>query len=118
MKKNDNFIDSFLNALNGIRYAIISERNLKFHLFFSLIVMFFSFIYRISIIEILIIMILIFLVIVFEIVNTIIEKIMDFVSDKYDDRIKVIKDMSAGAVLLSAVLAVIVGLIIFIPKIF
>lgn len=118
MKKNNGFMESFLNALNGIRYSIISERNLKFHLFFSLIVIFFSFYYNISAIEFFIVLILIFLVIIFEIVNTIIEKIMDFVSEKHDDRIKIIKDMSAGVVLLSAILAAIVGLIIFIPRIF
>lgn len=57
----------------------------------------------------------IFLVLILEIINTIIERYADFISKDADPRVKIIKDLSAGAVLLSAVAAAIVGLIILFP---
>lgn len=118
MRKNKNFYESLLNALNGIKYAILSERNIKFHLFFSFMVLLFSYIFKLSYIEFSIVLILVFLVIVFEILNTVIENISDYLNTEYDMRIKIIKDMSAGVVLLISILAFTIGMIIFIPKVF
>jgi len=53
-----------------------------------------------------------------EILNTCIEKIMDFVHPEYHPKVKIIKDMAAAAVLIMAIVAVIVGGLIFIPKLF
>lgn len=58
-----------------------------------------------------------FLVLICEAINTVIEKAMDRITETYDIKIKDIKDMSAGFVLLAAIYAVIVGSIVFIPKI-
>lgn len=118
MNKNKTFLESLLNALNGIKFAILSEKNMRFHLFFSVIILFFSFYFKLSVIEWSIVLFLIFLVIICELLNTILEKIMDFLSIEYDARIKNIKDMAAAVVLMVSVLAVIVGCMIFIPKIF
>lgn len=118
MRKNKNFFESFSHALEGIKYAILSERNLKFHLFFSIIVLIFSYFCNLSIIEFSVILIIIFLVIIFELFNTVVENILDYINLEYDLKIKIIKDISAGIVLLNAILAIIVGIIIFIPKIF
>ena len=60
---------------------------------------------------------MIVIVLVLEIINTIIENIMEFLCNDYNLNIKIIKDMSSGAVLVSAFISVIVGLLIFIPKI-
>jgi diacylglycerol kinase (ATP) len=49
--------------------------------------------------------------------NTAIEKVADFIHPNYDERIGFIKDIAAGAVLFAAITAVIIGLIIYIPKI-
>ena len=57
------------------------------------------------------------IVLVLEIINTITENIMDFLCKDYNLNVKIIKDMAAGAVLVSAFIAIIVGLLIFIPKI-
>jgi diacylglycerol kinase len=56
-------------------------------------------------------------VIALELINSAIENIADFVSPKQDTKIKKIKDLSAGAVLFSAIISVIIGLIVFLPKI-
>lgn len=57
------------------------------------------------------------LVITVEIINTVIENIADFISPDKNEKIKKIKDLSAAAVLISAITAVTIGLIVFIPKI-
>ena len=51
-------------------------------------------------------------------VNTAIEKLSDYVQPEYDERIGRLKDMSAGAVMITSILASIVGLIIYLPKLF
>lgn len=117
MKKNFSFIESFLCAFRGIVYIFKTERNFKFHVMFSLLVLSCSLIFNLSYIELSIILIMIVIVLVLEIINTIIENIMDFLCKDYNLNIKIIKDMSSGAVLVSAFISVIVGLLIFIPKI-
>ncbi len=62
-------------------------------------------------------MIVIFFVLFAEIINTTIEKIMDFVEPKYDEKVRDIKDLASGSVFLTVILSVIIGLIIFLPKI-
>ena len=62
-------------------------------------------------------MLAIFLVLAMEVVNTAIEKLVDFVSPAYHEMAGMVKDLSAAAVLLTAVGAVIAGTIIFLPKI-
>ncbi len=57
-------------------------------------------------------------VFVVEVINTVIENITDFISPDENFSIKKIKDMSAGAVLISAIIAVVIGLIVFLPKVF
>ena len=76
-----------------------------------------SLILKISFLELSIIFIMIAIVLVLEIINTITENIMDFLCKDYNLNVKIIKDMAAGAVLVSAFIAIIVGLLIFIPKI-
>ncbi len=57
------------------------------------------------------------LVIIIELLNTAIEVLVDLVSPAYHEKAKIIKDVAAGAVLVSAVFAALTGLLIFIPKI-
>lgn len=56
-------------------------------------------------------------VLTLEIINTIIENIMDFLCKEYNFKVKIIKDMASGTVLVSAFISMIVGLLIFVPKI-
>ena len=73
--------------------------------------------FKISYIEWGILTITIFLVLITETLNTAIEKTVDMITKEYSEEAKVVKDISAGAVLFSAIASVIVGIIIFLPKI-
>lgn len=117
MKKNSNFFESFICAFRGIIYIFKKERNFRFHIVFSLIVLLCSIFLNLSYVELSIIFIMIAVVLSLEIINTIIENIMDFLCKEYNFQVKIIKDMASGAVLVSAFISIIVGLLIFIPKI-
>lgn len=108
---------SFGYAYNGIRYFIRSEHNAWIHVLAMLVVLFGGFFYNISSFEWIGIVFSIALVFTSEIINTSIENLADFFSPQKNDSIKIVKDLAAGAVLVSAITSLIIGLIIFLPKI-
>ncbi|MFT4444616.1 diacylglycerol kinase family protein [Parvimonas sp. G1967] len=110
-------MESFFCAFKGIIYIFKTERNFRFHIMFSVLVLLCSLIFNLSYVELSVILIMIAVVLTLEIINTIIENIMDFLCKDYNLNIKIIKDMASSAVLVSAFISIIVGLLIFIPKI-
>ncbi len=108
---------SFGYALNGFRILITEEINAKIHLVAAIIALAMGLIFKISLTEWLILCIVIGLVFAFEIMNTAIENLADYVSPSKQDAIKKVKDLGAAGVLVSTIIAVIAGLIIFLPKI-
>lgn len=108
----------FTFAWNGIKDVIRSERNFRIHLLAFLIVLCISFSLKLSTIEWSIILLVCALVLVTEIINSAIEILTDYLFTEKHKTAKSIKDISAGAVLVSAIFAIIIGLLIFIPKIF
>ena len=118
VRKNKSFFESLKHASNGLVTVFKEERNIKYHISLMIIVIVFSILFQLSKIEWLFILISIFLVLITETINTAFETIVDLVTDrKYHILAKKVKDMAAGAVLLSAILACLIGAIIFIPKI-
>ena len=111
-------IKSFTHAFNGLRIVFSEEHNAIIHLFAAVIAVILGFILGITSMEWVVIVFAIALVISMEIINSSIENIADFISPERNEMIKKIKDLSAAAVLVSAMAALIVGLIIFLPKIF
>lgn len=114
MKKR---LKSFGFAFRGIFEIVRREANFQIHIAAAIIVIVSGFIFKLNQKEWLIIILTIAFVMVAEMLNSAIERIVDLV---HPDRHKLagrIKDISAGAVLLAALAAVVVGLIIFIPKI-
>ncbi|KKP48211.1 MAG: Prokaryotic diacylglycerol kinase [Candidatus Woesebacteria bacterium GW2011_GWA1_33_30] len=109
-------IDSFKYALNGIKEAITTEDNLVFHFMASLFVLIFAYFFEFSLIEFSIVVVAIFFVIITEIINTVIEKLSDIVSPEKSEKIRIIKDMSSAAVLLSAICSVVIVMLLFVPK--
>lgn len=109
---------SFRYAFAGIMAALKEEPNLKFHFLTGILVVLISFFLNISKQDWIIIIILIGFVIAVELTNTSIEAVVDGFVDKEHPGAKLAKDISAGAVLVSALTAAIVGTIIFIPYIF
>lgn len=109
-------INSFRYAASGIWAAYKSERNLKIHSVFLLLVILAGVFFEISKIEWMICIILFGLVISLELVNTAIEGVVDVIMPERNPNAKFIKDVAAGAVLFSAICAAIIGLMIFVPK--
>ncbi len=108
---------SFRHAIRGLGF-LLEENNTKFHLLASVIVLSVGFYTKLTSIEWSIILIQIGLVIAAETFNTAIEKLCDFVSPEHQPLIGKVKDLSAAAVLIVSGVAVIVGIIIFLPKLF
>lgn len=112
------FIASFGHAFRGLGYLLIHEQNFRFHLLAGIIALIAGIYFSISYYEFLILLLLIAFVFMAEIVNTVIEYILDLLHPDYHTKIKIIKDATAGVVLFASIVAVIIGLFIFIPKIF
>lgn len=110
-------IKGFKYAIEGIIAALKSERNMKIHITIMTFVIIAGFILKISQIEWIICIILFAMVISAEMFNTVVEKIIDIVVPEKSDKVKFIKDVSAGAVLVIAIAAAIIGIVVFLPKI-
>ena len=110
-------IDSFRHAIDGIKSSFLEERNMKIHFIIMLIVILLGFLLKVTIFEWMILVLLFMLVIGSELINTAIENTVDLAVSKYDEKAKLAKDISAGAVLFMALGSIIIGSIIFIPKI-
>ena len=111
------FSKSVGHALNGILYAINHERNIKIQVLMGLIVSILGFLLKISIFEWALLVLVIAMVLALELVNTAIERSVDLVTKDYNDLAKVAKDVSAGAVFVMSLFSVIIGILIFVPKI-
>jgi undecaprenol kinase len=109
---------SFSYAFNGIFKVIKTERNVKIHLIASALVTCAGICFSITKTEWLVLILTMCFVIVLEMINTAVEYMADLVSPDYNENVKIIKDVSAGAVLLAAIASVIIGLVIFIPYVY
>ena len=120
MNNESNFV---LNRIKAVKYAakgfwilITSENSIIAQIIIAITVSIIGFIMQISATEWLFQIFAIALVLVAESLNTAIEKIADFIHPEYHKKIGHIKDISAGAAFFAAIFAVIIGLIIYIPK--
>jgi len=110
-------INSFKYALQGVIHFFNNEHNSWMHLSALFIVIVAGFYFNISKLEWMLIAIVSGFVIATEIVNTSIESLTDLVSPEYNKQAGKVKDIAAAAVLVAAFTALVVGGIIFIPKI-
>lgn len=109
-------VDSFNYAIEGIIYAIRTQRNMRFHLIVAAFILIFSLFFDLSKAEMLILFFTITLVIVLELVNTAIEATIDVTANYYHPLAKIAKNVAAGAVLISAINALAVGYLLFFDK--
>ena len=115
--KNQDLTASFEFAVAGLFTAFKQERNMKKHLVSALLVLIAGLIFQVSMTEWLFLLLSISLVIAFEIINSAIECVVDLASDYHFSMLaKAAKDMAAGAVLFVSGFAVLVGLLVFLPK--
>ncbi|MBX9973077.1 diacylglycerol kinase family protein [Cytobacillus firmus] len=110
-------LKSFSFAFSGIRAAVLNERNLQIHLAVSIAVIIFGVFFGISSLEWMIILLAIGGMLSLELLNTAIERVVDLATEEYHPLAKQAKDIAAGAVLVYAIVSVIIGGVIFLPKI-
>lgn len=108
----------FSHAWNGIIKTYQSELNFRIHIFAAIVVILFGILLRITSTEWVAIVFAIGFVLTAEMINSVVETMIDYIKPEYHPKAGYIKDAAAGAVLISAMVAVIIGCIIFIPRIY
>lgn len=111
------WIISANHAIEGILHAAKTQRHMRYHLYAAMLLLIVSFVLGVSGTEFVVLITLAILVISVEMLNTAVETITDILFKEYDQRAKIIKDTAAGAVLITAVGAVIIGYIILIEPV-
>ena len=111
-------LESFGHAFNGIGVMLKEEHNSRIHLLAAFLVIIAGFYFDISTTEWFAIVISIGIVFTAEAFNSSLENVADFISPEKHEQIKKVKDLAAAGVLMSALAALAIGLIIFLPKIF
>jgi len=106
----------FRYAWQGICISFRTEHTMWIHLFSTIAVIILSMIKGIAAIESILLTFSIGFVWAAELFNTAIEKLADKVSMEFNEQIKIVKDLSAAAVLVASIVALVTGLLIFIPK--
>ncbi|MEO7264921.1 MAG: diacylglycerol kinase family protein [Ferruginibacter sp.] len=111
-------IKSFSFAISGINHCFSKEPNFYIHILLATAALSLSILLEISRIEFIVVILCIAVVLAAEMINTAIEQICNRVTRERDTEIKIIKDISAGAVLVTAIASLVCGLIIFVPKLY
>ena len=104
---------SFNYAIDGIVYALRTQRNMRIHVSLATLVLVAALFFRVSRIEFLALVLTIGFVIGTELINTAIEATVDLATQSFDPFAKVAKDVAAGAVFVGAVTALVVGYVVF-----
>jgi diacylglycerol kinase len=110
-------IKSFSYAYDGVKAALKKEPNFRLHILFALLAIILGLYLELSFVELAVLAITIWFVLILELINTTLEAIVNLVSPKIRPHAKMAKDVSAAAVLFSAILSVIIGILLFLPKI-
>ncbi len=110
-----NRIQSFQYAFSGIWHTLKTQRNAQIHICIAAIILALGLALNLTLTEWAILILTMGFVIATEMLNTVAESAMDYISTDFNPQIKVVKDVAAGAVLVSALTAVVVGLLILGP---
>ncbi|MGP3779265.1 diacylglycerol kinase [Halanaerobium saccharolyticum] len=109
-------IDSFNHAIAGLIHAIRTQRNMQIHLTAAILVLAFSLFFDLSRIELGLVIVAISLVIFAELINTAVEVIIDILSQEYNFKARIAKNISAAAVVIAAGNAIFIAYLVFINK--
>ncbi|HBI34155.1 MAG TPA: hypothetical protein DEA43_05215 [Candidatus Moranbacteria bacterium] len=109
------FKRSLRHALDGIKYATVHEKNFRIELLFGFLVLGLIFVFKVKNWEAVILLLMIMWVLISELTNTVLERVVDILKPRIHPYARLIKDLMAAVVLISAVASVIVGIIIFYP---
>lgn len=108
---------SFQYAFRGLFKTFKEEQNLRVQILSGVVVLFFAWFFMISRSEWIVLILLIGLVLLMETINSAIERVTDMLKPRINTYVKEIKDIMAAAVMLASIIAIVIGLIIFIPYI-
>jgi len=106
-------LDSFNAAIEGFLFVVKTQRNMRIHFLIALLVLLLGIKLNFVRLEMLVLCLTTALVLITEMINTTIEIVLDKISDEYTDWVRIVKDISAGAVLIASINAVIVGYSLF-----
>ena len=113
-----NFWRSFLFAGQGVWHAVRHQRNMRVHLAAAVAAVVAGLVLKISAVGWACVLLAIGLVLTTEMLNTVVESLVDLYTDEYHPLAKIAKDTAAGAVLVSSLTALAVGLAVFLPRLF
>ena len=115
--KTKKLINSFKYAFTGIATSFKTERNMKIHVLIMILVIIAGIVFKVSLLDWIILVIMFGLVISAELFNTAIETTVDIAMPERNEKAKKAKDVAAGAVFVIAMASAVIGLLIFVPKI-
>ena len=116
MMRKQNLLQAFQNAFSGIVYCFCHERNMKIHLMAACAAGGLAYWLKLERYEIVVLLLTIASVLVAEMVNTVVETVVDMISPQVHPLAKIAKDVAAGAVLITAIISLLVGYILFWEK--
>ena len=111
------FFHSFRHALRGLSYALRREHNFQIEVVFAILVFLLAFLFQLSPMEQSILFIMVGIVLSLELLNTAVERLVDITKPRIHPYAKIVKDIMAAAVLLSSLFALLIGFIIFFPRV-
>ncbi|HLC84971.1 MAG TPA: diacylglycerol kinase [Candidatus Nanoarchaeia archaeon] len=107
------FAHSIMVACKGVYHALLTERNFYLQALIGLVVILAALLFEMSLSDIILLLIVCSLVLVLELINTSLERFIDIIHPQHRPAVGLVKDMMAGAVLISVILSIIIGLMIF-----
>ncbi len=115
--RSPSILQSFNYAFEGVIHVLRTQRNMRYHFAAATIVLVLAFAYDVSKFELISLLIAIAFVLIAEMINTAIEATIDVATTSFDPLAKLAKDIAAGAVLISATVALVVGYLVFSDRI-
>ena len=113
--RSRNIFESFRFAFSGLWYALRTQRNTRIHLTITAAVVVLGLFLELSYVQWAVVTLTIGFVLVSEMLNTVAETLVDLISPGYHSLAKIVKDVTAGAVLLAAIVSIVVGLLVLGP---
>jgi diacylglycerol kinase (ATP) len=109
------WLKSANHAIEGVLYGARTQKHLQYHFFSAAVVLFFSYLVGVSKAELVIIALAVILVLAAEMMNSAIEAVVDILSPEFSEKARIAKDIAAGAVLITAFGAVVLGYVVLFP---
>ena len=115
--ENKNFFEALKNAMNGVVYVVKNGKNIKIQIVIAILVFIAAIVLKFTNVELAILVLICFFIFALEFINTVIERLADLYTTEYNEKVKVIKDVAAGTVAIIAIASIIIGILLFLPKI-